>query len=133
MHTLISMSIGFILFLYNLFLCDIDSIYTMFFFLILLVILYGPRVCNKRLNRIQMVACSRQIRFSLCFDLLLLHARFIISLGKIITFVKFILIINVIIIPSLKNNALNRHLALLSFMQFSYYLTHCKLSSNCKI
>ena len=26
------MSIGFILFLYNLFLCDIDSIYTMFFF-----------------------------------------------------------------------------------------------------
>ena len=43
------MSIGFILFLYNLFLCDIDSIYTMFF-LILLVILYGPRVCNKRLN-----------------------------------------------------------------------------------
>ena len=38
------MSIGFILFL-----CDIDSIYTMFF-LILLVILYGPRVCNKRLN-----------------------------------------------------------------------------------
>ena len=49
MHTLISMSIGFILFLYNLFLCDIDSIYTMFF-LILLVILYGPRVCNRRLN-----------------------------------------------------------------------------------
>ena len=44
------MSIGFILFLYNLFLCDIDSIYTMFF-LILLVILYGPRVCNKRLNK----------------------------------------------------------------------------------
>ena len=43
------MSIGFILFLYNLFLCDIDSIYTMFL-LILLVILYGPRVCNKRLN-----------------------------------------------------------------------------------
>ena len=26
------MSIGIILFLYNLFLCDIDSIYTMFFF-----------------------------------------------------------------------------------------------------
>ena len=46
------MSIGFILFLYNLFLCDIDSIYTMFF-LILLVILYGPRVCNKRLNKKQ--------------------------------------------------------------------------------
>ena len=45
------MSIGFILFLYNLFLCDIDSIYTMFFS-ILLVILYGPRVCNKRLNKI---------------------------------------------------------------------------------
>ena len=44
------MSIGFILFLYNLFLCDIDSIYTMFF-LILLVILYGPRVCNKCLNK----------------------------------------------------------------------------------
>ena len=44
------MSIGFILFLHNLFLCDIDSIYTMFF-LILLVILYGPRVCNKRLNK----------------------------------------------------------------------------------
>ena len=48
------MSIGFILFLYNLFLCDIDSIYTMFF-LILLVILYGPRVCNKRLNNISSV------------------------------------------------------------------------------
>ena len=45
------MSIGFILFLYNLFLCDIDSIYTMLF-LILLVILYGPRVCNKRLNKL---------------------------------------------------------------------------------
>ena len=45
------MSIGFILFLYNLFLCDIDSIYTMFF-LILLVILYGPRVCNKRFKQI---------------------------------------------------------------------------------
>ena len=36
-----------------------------------------------------MVACSRQIRFSVCFDLLLLHARFILSLGKIITFVMY--------------------------------------------
>ena len=50
------MSIGFILFLYNLFLCDIDSIYTMFF-LILLVILYGPRVCNKRLNNAIFCEC----------------------------------------------------------------------------
>ena len=35
-----------------------------------------------------MVAGSRQMRFSVCFDLLLLHARFILSLGKIITFLK---------------------------------------------
>ena len=58
------MSIGFILFLYNLFLCDIDSIYTMFF-LILLVILYGPRVCNKRLNKQnkQLVICIRTFYF----------------------------------------------------------------------
>ena len=30
--------------------------------------------------------------------------------------------------PLLKNNALNRHSTLLSFMKFSYYLTHCKLA-----
>ena len=74
-----------------------------------------------------MVACLRQMRFSVCFGLLLLHARFILSLRKIITFFKFILVINVIIIPLLKNNALNRHSTLLSFMKFSYYLTYCKL------
>ena len=62
------MSIGFILFLYNLFLCDIDSIYTMFF-LILLVILYGPRVCNKRLNK-QRSNCSL-----VYLDLYMLEAR----------------------------------------------------------
>ena len=50
MHTLISMSIGFILFLYNLCPCDVDIIYifillivfTQCFFLILVVTLYGP-------------------------------------------------------------------------------------------
>ena len=49
MHTLISMSIGFILFLYNLFLCDVDNIYIFILlivftqsFLIFFVILYGP-------------------------------------------------------------------------------------------
>ena len=54
------MSIGFILFLYNLFLCDIDSIYTMLF-LILLVILYGPRVCNKHLNKEDLALISKII------------------------------------------------------------------------
>ena len=49
MHTLKSISIGVILFLYNLFLCDVDNIYifillTVFTqsFLIFFVILYGP-------------------------------------------------------------------------------------------
>ena len=45
-----SIAIGFILFLYNLFLCDVDNIYisillivfTQYFLYILLVILYGP-------------------------------------------------------------------------------------------
>ena len=64
------MSIGFILFLYNLFLCDIDSIYTMFF-LILLVILYGPRVCNKRLNMTIVSVRARQVNncYNKCCDI----------------------------------------------------------------
>ena len=49
-QTLISMSSGFILFLYNLFICDVDIIYTFIslivftqcLYLKLLVILYGP-------------------------------------------------------------------------------------------
>ena len=53
LHVVYKLEFCFILFLYNLFLCDIEVFTQCFFFvfLILLVILYGPQVCNKLLNK----------------------------------------------------------------------------------